>query len=180
MTYRIALADDEPLVKECVRKILAEEGDLKVVIDAADGSSLLDQLRQATELPDLVIVDISMPPPDGIEVTRKIRELYPKVKVLILTMYAEKDYLAPAMSAGAAGYLLKDEAGTELIPAIRFIRDGCTYVAARFRPDVDFSRPFAKVDKASGEEGLPGSKFRNAQNGGRSGEEETPLPKPPI
>lgn len=168
MTYRIALADDESLVRECVRRILAEEHDLEVVAETADGASLLDYLRNAPVRPDLVIADLSMPPPDGIQLTRQITNLYPEVKVLILTMHKEEEYLAPAMSAGAAGYLLKDDAASELIPAIRLIRAGCVYISSQFRPHFNFlERSGSTGSTPPAKEGPEAEKkHRNAHNGG--------------
>jgi DNA-binding NarL/FixJ family response regulator len=148
MTYRIAFADDQVLVLECVRRVLAREHDLEVVAEAHDGAMLLELLRNALVVPDLIITDISMPKVDGFEVIRQVKTLYPEVKVLILTMHEEEEYLAQAMSAGATGYLLKDDAGQELIPAIRLIRAGCTYISTYLRPQFNVMTRAAQTDTA--------------------------------
>ncbi len=133
MTYRIALADDQPQVLESVRRILSQEQDLEIVVEAGDGSTFLELLQKAPVVPDLLIVDITMPGLGGIEVVRQAKVLLPETRVLILTMHEEEEYLAQAMSAGASGYLLKDDAGQELISAISQIRAGRTYISAYFR-----------------------------------------------
>lgn len=181
MTYRIALADDQPLVLESVRRILTGEPDLEVVAAAQDGAMLLELLRNAPVIPDLIVTDISMPAVGGIEVTREVKILYPETKVLILTMHEEEEYLAQAMSAGAAGYLLKDDAGGELIQAIRLIRAGGTYISPLFRPQFNTRISSEQPDTTRPEEG----KLRvNIANGTKKPDEDThnttPRQKPPV
>ena len=121
-TYRIVLADDHFLIRQGLRRILEGKGDLEVVGEAADGLELLfllDKLR-----PHLVILDISMPNLQGIETARQIKMNYPGMKILILTMHAEREYLYQAISAGVEGYLLKEDAQKELLLAIEKIRGG--------------------------------------------------------
>jgi DNA-binding NarL/FixJ family response regulator len=136
MTYRIALADDQVSMLECVRRILAGGHDLQIVAEARDGAMLLELLRAAPVVPDLIITDITMPTVGGIEATREIGALYPEAKVLILTMHPEEEYLFQALDAGAAGYMIKDDAVQELLQAIRLIRTGGTYVSACFGPQI--------------------------------------------
>ncbi len=136
MTYRIALADDQPSMLESVRRILAGVHDVQILIEARDGAMLLETLRASPVLPDLVITDITMPTVNGIEATREIRALYPDTKVLILTMHPEEDYLLQALDAGAAGYMIKEDVVQELAQAIRLIRAGGTYVSACFTPQI--------------------------------------------
>jgi DNA-binding NarL/FixJ family response regulator len=121
-TYRIVLADDHFLIRQGLRRILEGKGDLEVVGEAADGLELLfllDKLR-----PHLVILDISMPNLQGIETARQIKMNAPGMKILILTMHAEREYLYQAISAGVEGYLLKEDAQKELLLAIEKIRRG--------------------------------------------------------
>ena len=125
--YNIVLADDHVLFCEGIKRIISEISDLEVVGEARDGLQLLALLKQLT--PDLVILDISMPNIRGIEATREIKMTHPDVKVLILTMHKDKDYLYHAISAGADGYLLKEDADTELFSAIETIRQGKTYIS---------------------------------------------------
>ncbi len=125
--YRVILADDHVLLREGVKKILNEYKDITVVGEASDGLALLRILNK-TE-PDLVILDVSMPGLRGIEVAHEIRKSYPQVQVLFLSMYKNSEYLHMALSAGAKGYLLKEDTGSELIQAIDTIRKGQTYLS---------------------------------------------------
>ena len=126
-TYRVVLADDQPALRQIIRKILSGRRELEVVGEAGDGVTLLHQLRDSDSLPQMVILDISMPNMAGIETARQLRTLFPSIKVLILTVHAESEYVSQAFTAGAAGYLLKHEADTELFRAIRVIRRGGIY-----------------------------------------------------
>jgi len=129
MTYAIVLADDQPLMRQCVRDILADKADLEVVGEADDVRALLDLIRQQPIKPDMAIVDITMPERDGIEATRQIASLYPGVRVLILSAHREDEYLDEALGAGASAYIVKKDAERDLLPAIRAVRRGRTYVS---------------------------------------------------
>ena len=126
--YTIILADDHVLFCEGLKRIIGEFSVLEVVGVANDGLQLLSLLKEST--PDLVILDISMPNMKGIEATREIKATYPDVKVLILTMHKDMDYLYHAISAGADGYLLKENSDTELFSAIDTIRRGKSYISS--------------------------------------------------
>lgn len=130
MTYRIMLADDQPLIRQCVRRMLEFQKDIEVVAEADDGIDLLEVLQTGSITPDLVIADVSMPHLGGIEALHQIHTLYPSIKTLILTMHNEREYLNHAMSAGAVGFVVKEDASTELLPAISCIRKGHTYVSS--------------------------------------------------
>jgi len=97
--------------------------------EADDGLELLNLLNSSPLTPHMVILDISMPNLGGIEATRKIKMIYPNIKVLILSMHKIKEYLCHAISVGAEGYLLKEDADTELFSAIEIIRRGGVYVS---------------------------------------------------
>jgi DNA-binding NarL/FixJ family response regulator len=126
-TYRIVVADDHALIREEIKKILERCAEVKVVGEAADGLEALDLVEK---LPlDLVILDISMPNLGGIGATRHIKRLYPNLKVLILTMHNNWEYFNGAILAGADGYLLKEDANTELFSAIEKVRKGEVYVS---------------------------------------------------
>jgi DNA-binding NarL/FixJ family response regulator len=120
--YKIVLADDHALVRLGIRKIIEEDGNLKIVGEAGDGMELLKILE--TIRPDLVIVDIGMPRLRGLEATKRIKHLYPQVKVMILSMHRNKEYLRQAVAAGVSGYLLKEDADSALHTAIKAIRSG--------------------------------------------------------
>ncbi len=125
--YRILLADDHTLFRKGIRNIIESAPDLEVVGEAGDGLILLDVLKK--NAPDLVILDISMPNLRGLEATREIKILAPKVKVLILTMHKDKEFVYHAVRAGAEGYLIKEDADTELFTAIHTIRNGGNYIS---------------------------------------------------
>jgi DNA-binding NarL/FixJ family response regulator len=127
--YRIVLADDHEVLRQILKRILAERGDLEVVGEAADGLELLDLLKMSKRIPDMVIVDVTMPHLGGIEATRSIKMVYPSVKVLILTIQNEREYIEQALSAGAEGYLLKENVNAELFSAIETIRRGGIYAS---------------------------------------------------
>jgi DNA-binding NarL/FixJ family response regulator len=125
--FSILLADDHVMFRRGVRRIIQSIGDVEVVGEASDGLELLQLLKKTT--PNLIILDISMPNLRGLEATREIKIINPEVKVLILTMHKDKEYLYHAFSAGAEGYLLKEDADSELIAAIDALRKGGTYVS---------------------------------------------------
>ncbi len=131
---RIVLADDHVLVRHGLRRILEERADLEVVGEAGDGLELLDLLSRLT--PHMVILDIFMPNLRGIEAIHEIKMIHPDVKILILTMNKDKEYLYWALSAGAKGYLLKEDADKELFSAIEKVRQDKTYVSPYFSDEV--------------------------------------------
>jgi len=123
--YTIVLADDHALFRKGVRKIIEEVPDLKVVGEVKDGLEILELLKKTS--PDLVILDISMPNLRGLEAAREIKGLYPQVKVLLLTMHKKKDFLQQGLEAGVDGFLVKEDADTELLQAVQSIRKGEKY-----------------------------------------------------
>ena len=125
--FSILLADDHTMFRRGVRRIIQSISDTEVVGEASDGFELLELLKKTS--PQLVIMDISMPNLRGLEATREIKIINPVVKVLILTMHKDKEYLYHAFSAGAEGYLLKEDADSELISAIDTLRRGGTYIS---------------------------------------------------
>jgi DNA-binding NarL/FixJ family response regulator len=126
-TFKIVLADDHPPMRQILKRILSESKEIEVVGEMADGMELLNFLSERAALPDMAILDVSMPKLQGIEATRRIKELFPAVKILILTVHKEREYVSQAFIAGAEGYLLKEEANTRLFTAIDTIRRGGIY-----------------------------------------------------
>jgi len=114
---RILLADDHTVLRSGLRALLSVHGDLEVVGEAAEGAEAI-RLAQALK-PDVVVMDIGMPGVSGIDATARIRRELPPTKVLILSMHDDQGYLRQALRAGAAGYVLKKAADTELLAAIR-------------------------------------------------------------
>ena len=122
MTYpksaiiRVLLAEDHTIVRKGLRSLLDGEADIEVVGEAADGREAVGKVQLL--LPDVVLMDIAMPALNGLEATRQIRHRFPEVKVLILTMHANEEYIFQILRAGASGYVVKQAAPTELISAI--------------------------------------------------------------
>ena len=132
--YRIVLADDHAMFRRGVKRIIQENAELEVVGEAADGLQLLEIIKHSP--PDMVIADVSMPNLRGLEATREIKMAFPEVRVIILTMHKDKEYLYHALSAGAEGYLLKEDADIELFSAINAIRQGGTYISRLLAPQL--------------------------------------------
>jgi DNA-binding NarL/FixJ family response regulator len=132
--YRIVIADDHSLFRKGMKRLIEDMPGLEVVGEAGDGLELLELLKEKS--PDLAVVDISMPNLRGIEATREIRTLYPDTKVLVLTMHKSKEYLYHSISAGAQGYLLKEDSDVELLSAIETIRKGGLYMTRTLAGDL--------------------------------------------
>lgn len=130
---RVMLADDHALVREGTRRLLEAEADLRVVAEAASGAEAVAAAER--DQPDVVIMDIAMPGGNGIEATRHIKRLCPQSAVLALTAYDDDQYVMALLEAGAAGFLLKNVHGRELVEAVRAVHRGeailNTVVAAR-------------------------------------------------
>jgi NarL family two-component system response regulator LiaR len=118
----VLIADDHPLVREALHRTLEGEEDIEVVAEAGDGE---EAVKLASELkPSVAVMDIVMPKLNGIEATRRIKEIAPDTAILILTAYDDDEYVLGLLDAGAAGYLLKSARGRDLVGAIRAIRSG--------------------------------------------------------
>lgn len=126
---RVLLADDHTILREGIRFLLAREPDIEVVAEAADGEEAVRRVDDAR--PDVVLLDIGMPRLNGLEATRRIKSRHPEVRVLVLTMHEDEEYIRPLMEAGASGYVLKRSAATELVTAIRAVHQGHTVLPPR-------------------------------------------------
>ncbi len=124
--YRIVVADDHVVVRQGMKRIIEEMPGLEVSGEVGDGSQLMELLDGVC--PDMILLDITMPNLNGFEATREIRKRWPVIKVLILTMHRRRDYMQHAFSAGAHGYLLKEDSDLELYSAIDTIKNGGIYV----------------------------------------------------
>lgn len=127
MSIKIILVDDHRILREGLKSILESETDIEIIGEANDGTSALRLINKLK--PDVVIMDISMPDMNGVDATRQIRCLYPDIKVIALSMHADKSYVVQMLNAGASGYLLKDCASEELSSAIRYAFKGETYIS---------------------------------------------------
>jgi len=125
---RIALADDHAIVREGLKRILSAVRDFEVVGEAADGTQVL-QLVRDTDI-DLLLLDLSMPGRSGMELIRQVKAEKPRVRILILSMHQETQYAVRAIKSGANGYLTKESASAELEQALRKIASGGAYVSA--------------------------------------------------
>ena len=132
--YQIILADDHLMFRNGIKRIIEDSKNLAVVGEADDGLQLLELLKKTK--PDMVILDISMPKLRGLETTREIKARYPDIKVLILTMHRNKEYLLQAVSAKTDGYLLKEDTDRQLIVAIDSIRSGKIFLSPLMTEDL--------------------------------------------
>jgi DNA-binding NarL/FixJ family response regulator len=126
--YRIVLANHHAPLREGLKRILSEKSNLEVIAEAQDGFELLDLLSLSNLAPHMVILDPSMPNFQGMEAICKVKAINPDIKVLILSMHKDKEYLSQAISYGAEGYLIKETVDKELLPAIEMIMQGRLYV----------------------------------------------------
>ncbi len=126
---RILIADDHAFVRESLRDALEDEAGLEVVGEASDGQEALELCRDLE--PDLVLMDVRMPRMDGLQATHAIKQELPETSILIVTMHEDPDYLYEALKAGAAGYVLKESARSEVLTAIRQVLDGESPLSSR-------------------------------------------------
>ena len=125
-TLRIFLADDHVVLREGLRSLVNAQSDMMVVGEAGNGRAALQQVREIQ--PDVVIMDVSMPELNGIQVTERLKRAYEKIMVLILTAHDDSGYLRQLLEVGASGYVLKKAAADDLIKAIRVVSAGGVYL----------------------------------------------------
>jgi DNA-binding NarL/FixJ family response regulator len=158
---RILLAEDHETVREGIRMIVNAQADMEVVGEASDGR---EAVARATELlPDIVVMDVSMPQLNGLKATEKMRQVCPQVKILSLTRHTDDGYLQQLLRAGASGYVLKQSAPSELLRAIRAIAAGGKYLDP------------AVAGKVMGNYVGRSASLRVATQGGATGREEEVL-----
>jgi DNA-binding NarL/FixJ family response regulator len=129
MTIRILIADDHGVVAEGLKHLVEAQADMEVVACVGDGREAVQQARDAR--PDVVLMDLSMPELNGADATRAILERDPKCRVIVLSMYAQREYVRRALKAGAAGYIVKRSAAKEVVDAIRAVHAGQRYLSPR-------------------------------------------------
>ena len=116
---RVLLAEDHTIVRKGLRSLLDSEADIEVIGEAEDGRQAVEMVGEL--MPDVVLMDITMPSLNGFEATRQIKQRFPDVKVLVLTMHANEEYVFQILRAGASGYVVKKAAPTELVSAIQAV-----------------------------------------------------------
>lgn len=125
---KVLLADDHPLVLDGIRSCLEINEDIEVVGVANNGRDALDKAEQLE--PDIVLMDINMPELNGLDATEIFRERYPHIKLLILSMHDNREYITSALNSGARGFVLKDVPSQEIVTAIRSVHQGGTYFSS--------------------------------------------------
>jgi len=132
MPVRILLVDDHALVRQGLHSLLAQEG-FSVVGEAADGLEAMEKIRSLS--PDIVVMDIGMPAQNGLNVAREVHKFFPQVKVILLSQHTEDMYIADALEACVAAYVLKSQASSDLVHAIHQVSSGKVY----YSPDISAS-----------------------------------------
>ncbi|MDT8317035.1 MAG: response regulator transcription factor [bacterium] len=133
----ILIADDHPIIRQGLRKVLGTSKDMLVLDEAANGNEVLAKLRGDSF--DVIILDISMPGESGLELIKTIRKEFPRLAVLVLSAYPEEQYALRALKTGASGYLTKEAAMAELIKAIHKISSGGKYISASMAESLAFA-----------------------------------------
>lgn len=149
---RVALADDHPVVLAGVKALLQEAPEISLVGEATSGKAALGMIRET--VPDVAVIDISMPDLNGIDLARQLGASCPDVKILALTVHEDRAYIQPLLEAGARGYLLKRSAAEDLVRAIRAVASGGVY-----------------LDPAVAERALPGSRQGAAPSAKANGQD---------
>src|SRR5690349_4901341 len=127
MTIRVAIAEDQRMVRELLSALLSHEADFQVVGEAATGREAIDMAGRLA--PDVLVLDIGLPDVDGVEVARALRKSMPAVKLLTLSIHAERQFVRRMVSAGVDGYVVKTAAVQELVHAIRAVAAGKLYLS---------------------------------------------------
>ena len=142
---KLLIADDHPIVREGFKQVLSETTDMLVADEAGNGQEVLNLIRNNKY--DVILLDMSMPGRSGLEILKELRNEYPKLPVLIVSIYPEEQYAVRAFRAGASGYLTKASAPHELIAAIRKISKGGRYISSSLAEkltyylDIDAAKP---------------------------------------
>ncbi len=126
---KVMLADDQMILAEGIKSVLETSGDITVCGVASDGAEAIDMAQRLA--PDVILMDIRMPNMNGVAATKKIKEILPDTKIIVLTTFDDSDYILSAINSGASGYLLKDIGSTALIDAIRNAYAGDTILPSK-------------------------------------------------
>jgi DNA-binding NarL/FixJ family response regulator len=150
MAVKVMIADDHSMIREGLKQLLELEGDFQVIAEACDGVECMNKLL--TVKPDVLLLDINMPNMNGLEVLQKMKDKRMKVKVLVLTVHNEVEYLLKAVNIGVNGYLLKDSESAELKKAINAVVGGDDYIQPSLIPllnakMIDIDKDSVKIEK---------------------------------
>lgn len=142
---RILLAEDHAIVREGLRSMLEKQPDIEIVCEAEDGRIAVERAQDL--LPDVVVMDITMPNLNGVETTRKIINEFPQIKVIALSIHSDRRFITAMLCAGAAGYVLKEDILDELVKAIRAVTAGERYLSPKITRIVveDYAKRLATV-----------------------------------
>ena len=149
MAVEIMIADDHSLIREGLKNLLELDGDIQVIAEAEDGVDCLAKLKKCT--PDVLLLDINMPRKNGLEVLQSLKNSRSKIKVLVLTVHNEVEYLMKAVDIGVDGYILKDSESAELKKAIFAVAEGKNYIQPSLIPAlnskmIEKNRDEGKID----------------------------------
>ena len=145
MSIKVMIADDHVLMREGLKQLLEFDGSIKVIAEAANGVECLESLK--TIKPEVLLLDINMPNKNGIEVLKEIRENDIDIKVLMLTVHNEVEYLLKAIDIGVDGYILKDSESAELKKAINYVYNGESYIQSSLIPSLNSRLVNRDMDK---------------------------------
>ncbi len=145
MSIKVMLTDDHILMREGIRQLLEFEGNIEVIAEASDGEECLEILQ--TVKPDILLLDINMPKKNGIEVLEEVKKKNIDIKVLILTVHSEVEYLLRAVDIGVDGYILKDSESQELKKAINVVMSGESYIQPKLIPALNNKLVIRDLDK---------------------------------
>lgn len=146
MKIKVMIVDDQVILSEGIRSVLASSEDLDVIAVAHDGQEALDEMEKGN-LPDVVLLDIRMPNMNGVVTTGEIKKRYPDVKVLMLTTFDDSDYILSALNNGACGYLLKDISAPALIDSIKNAYAGDTILPAKIAKKISDAAKLVTSDR---------------------------------
>ena len=145
MSTKVMLVDDHALIREGIKQLLEFDGSIDVIEQASDGAECLEKLQHVQ--PDILLLDINMPNVNGIEVLEEIKKKNIPVKVLMLTVHSEAEYLVQAVDIGANGYILKDSGSEELKKEIQSVMDGDSYIHPSLIPSLNSRLVNRDIDK---------------------------------
>jgi two-component system response regulator NreC len=152
MPTRVLLADDHALIRQGLKALLERQG-FQVVSEASDGQEALQSVQKTQ--PDVAIIDISMPLLNGVDTARELKKTSPKTKIILLTQHDEDEYVTESLRAGVRGYILKSQAGADLVHAIQEVCRGSVYLSpkiSRAVVDAYLSKTYVSSDPLSGRE----------------------------